>query len=136
MNTQNDNKERLKHWSSILARMHKGLMDFQMQEREQRTGQVLTPGTKLQLLLSDPEFNWLRVLSLLMVKVDDLIFQKEPISEPLVAAARADIRALLIERANEDFNREYDAIKKFVPDVMREVETLKNSLDGSPGLLH
>ncbi len=107
-----------------------------MQEREARTGQTLTPGTKLQLLLGDPEFNWLRVLSLLMVKVDDAIFMKEPITEPLIAELKADIEALLIDRTNEDFTREFDLVKKFVPDVMREIDKLKMTLDGSPGLLH
>jgi hypothetical protein len=125
MPTQTELKETLRDLSSTLARIHKGLMDHQMQERETRTGQSLNPATKLNLLLQDPEFAWLRVLSQLMVLVDDAFFQKEPLTENQIGILKSEANELLVLQTNVDFARNFNAIRMMLPDVIREHEKLK-----------
>lgn len=136
MSSQKEIKNDLKNLSMILARIHKGLMNCQMQSREERTGAALTPAAKLQLLLSDPEFNWLRVLSLLIVKVDDSVFSREEVAASTVTELKEEIKALLIDQTNEEFTREFLAIKNQVPDVLKEIDALTAALSGAPPLLH
>jgi hypothetical protein len=128
MRTQHDLKEELKTLSTRLARIHKGLMDHQMSEREKLTGQSLNPATKLQLLLQDAEFAWLRALSQLMVMVDDGIFQKEPLSEEQVVSLKLEIEKLLFQQTHEEFASHFNTLLPQLPNVQAEYEELKNRL--------
>ena len=84
-----DERERLRELSRGLFRLHGLLMDRERRTYEDRYGPV---GARelLQLLLNDPQFAWLRSLSGLMARVDELVDSDEPV-------AAADARQLFEE---------------------------------------
>jgi hypothetical protein len=120
-------KDYLNDLSRSLARIHKFLMDYQMVQYQNRTGQLLNPATKLNLLLQDPEFAWLRILSQLMVRVDEVFFQKEPIIDDQVSRLNFEVEELLIRKANDVFNIHFDAMIPHIPELLAEHERLKKS---------
>ncbi|HEX4924447.1 MAG TPA: hypothetical protein VFV50_10185 [Bdellovibrionales bacterium] len=125
MQSQHDMKQSLKHLSALLARIHKALMEHQMQQRERRTGETLNPATKLNLLLGDPEFAWLRTLSQLMVLIDDAYFQKEPLTESLITSLRNEVDKLLVQQTNEEFAKTFNSVAPLVPGLQKELGELR-----------
>lgn len=125
MQSQHDLKLSLKHISALLARIHKSLMEYQMQQRELRTGETLNPATKLQLLLGDPEFAWLRTLSQLMVLIDDAYFQKEPLTEARIKQLRGEVDKLLVKQENEEFSRVFNNVAAQIPGLQKELGELR-----------
>jgi hypothetical protein len=128
MHPQPEMRDSLKHISSLLAKIHKGLMDEQMGNRELAAGGLFTPATKLQLLLNDPEFEWLRSLSQLMTLVDDGIFQKDPLTEEQFAGLLVEVKNLLIKYDNKKFADHFLAICRKRPEIMVEHRELSKFL--------
>ncbi len=64
-----------------LLRLHKTLLDAERAEYEGLYGRV-NAGQMLQLLLNDPWFAWLRVLSEFVVQVDEMAEAKQPATNP------------------------------------------------------
>lgn len=120
MQPQQEMRDTLKHISSLMARIHKGLMDEQMSLRELKAGGPFNPATKLQMLLNDPEFEWLRSLSQLMTMVDDGIFQKEPLSVEHYANLVEEVKNLLFRQKNKKFTDTYIATCRARPEIMVE----------------
>jgi len=73
-------KATLSDISRSLIAIHKILMDDMMEEVQRNRERVFVSGEKLNLLLNDPEFQWLRPLSSLIADIDDLVAQKEPLA--------------------------------------------------------
>lgn len=129
MQSQQQMKDTLKHLSSTMARIHKALMDYQMSERELQLGENLMPGTKLQMLLNDPEFQWLRVLSQLMTLVDDGLFQKEPLTLDQVKGLQQQVRDLFIQQTHQAFSEQYRRLSQVIPEIRQYHEQLLQGLD-------
>ncbi len=128
MHPQQEMRDSLKHISALLAKIHKGLMDEQMSAKELAVGSAFSPNTKLQLLLNDPEFEWLRSLSQLMTLVDDGIFQKEPLTEEQFAGLIFEVQNLLIKQTNKKFTDNFLAICRHRPEIMVEHRELAKFL--------
>lgn len=128
MHPQQDMRDSLKHISSLLAKVHKGLMDEQMSNKELAAGAPFSPGTKLQLLLNDPEFDWLRSLSQLMTLVDGGIFQKEPLTEEQFAGLIGEVQNLMVKQTNKKFTDSFLAICRRRPEIMIEHRELAKFL--------
>ena len=62
----------LDHLSRALLRLHKALLDDERVSYERVHGLIRSNGAFLQLVLGDAWFAWLRPLSQLMVKLDEL----------------------------------------------------------------
>lgn len=130
MKPSQEERDQLNHLSKILARIHKGLFEAKMLEREKREGTVLGPGARLQLLIHDEEFAWLRPLSQLMTAVDDVYFQKEPISIEQMSSLKSEIKDLLIEMKKAEFAVPFSGICKTLPGVVLEHGNLVAALRG------
>lgn len=63
-----------------LLRLHKILLDSERRSYEQERGTIATSGQFLQLVLHDDWFAWLRPISQLVVKIDQALDEKEPMS--------------------------------------------------------
>ena len=98
-----------------LLRLHKTLLDAQRVKYEREHGTVASAGKLLELVISDPSFNWLHRISELIVQIDEAMEDKEtPLSSEGFKGFVMRTKALLTPReASEDvFARSYfDALQ-------------------------
>ena len=78
-----DRKIRIKKVRDKFLRFHKVLMDKERINYEREFGS-LTPGQFLELLLGDERFAWLRVLSTLIVRIDEAFDLDDGLSSEMV----------------------------------------------------
>jgi hypothetical protein len=97
-----------------LLRLHKVLLEMERINYEKVHGRV-NSGELLQLVLNHPQFNWLRLLSALVVEIDEALDGDGPVTvsdcEDLISQARL----LLTSPANEDFKTKYQAALQIEP---------------------
>lgn len=65
---------------TALLTLHKVLIDSERVTFEKTMGNIHSPNHFLQLLTSDPWFTWLQPLSSLIVSIDEMLDQKEPLT--------------------------------------------------------
>lgn len=118
MLSQDLTRAQLESLSRSLRRLHKALLDDERQSYERVHGRIASNGAFLQLVLGDPWFAWLRPLSQLMVKLDELDERREPaISEDITAMLTSARTLLTPSEEGEGFGRNYyDALQRS-PDV-------------------
>jgi hypothetical protein len=83
-----DDVARLTQIRHALLRLHKTLLDAQVVRHERVHGRVDSPGKLLQLVISNPAFDWLHRLSELVVQIDQAMEDKE---SPLTAASLSEL---------------------------------------------
>jgi hypothetical protein len=128
MKTMTELKDQLGQISSAMARIHKTIMENEMELRETKSTKPLGPNERLQVLLNDPDFAWLRVLSQLMSTVDEVYFQKEPILVEQVDRLKKSVSELLIQPSEAPFSKKYRSLIPVVPDLMVHHGLLKQAL--------
>ena len=77
MSGQDHMRTHLSNLSRALLRLHKALLDSERVSYERVHGRIETNGAFFQLVLGDAWFAWLRPLSQLMVKIDELSEEEE-----------------------------------------------------------
>ena len=100
-----------------LLELHKALLDAERAKYEHIHGKV-SAGKMLQLAFQDAQFAWLRALSELIVRIDELLVTKEATDsdrENLLATARA---LLTTSGQSTSFAREYDAALQRDPHIV------------------
>ena len=101
-----------------LIDIHKALLDHERARYEKEHGTIQSANEVLNLVINDKEFAWLRVMSGLIVQIDEFISSKEPPKpgegEALLAAARK-----LVTSADDgsDFQRGYHRGLQESPEV-------------------
>jgi hypothetical protein len=102
-----------------LLRLHKALLDDERVSYERVHGWISSNGAFLQLALNDAWFAWLRPLSQLIAKLDELSESDDVSSREAIPALLASAQALLTPtEEGEGFGRNYyDALQKS-PDVV------------------
>ncbi len=65
---------------NALLALHKALIDSERVTFEKTMGAIQSPNHFLQLLTSDPWFTWLQPLSSLIVSMDEMLAQNEPLA--------------------------------------------------------
>jgi hypothetical protein len=84
--------QRLTDLRNGLLRLHKSLLDSERAAYERDVARITSTGQFLNLVLSDPWFNWLHDLSQFVVLVDETLDFKEPATpedgDRLIARAR------------------------------------------------
>lgn len=109
----------LNELSRALLRLHKALLDGERVSYERVHGRIPSNGAFFQLVLGDAWFAWLRPLSQLMARFDELCEEDEDSSRAEIAELIASARTLLTpSEAGEGFARHYyDALQR-EPDVV------------------
>ncbi|NGZ96286.1 MAG: hypothetical protein CV089_09190 [Nitrospira sp. WS110] len=104
-----------------LLRLHKALLDDERVSYERVHGRIPSNGAFLQLALNDAWFAWLRPLSQLIAKLNELSESNDPAPREAIPALLASVRTLLIPtEEGEGFGRQYyDALQRS-PDVVLE----------------
>jgi hypothetical protein len=102
-----DDRNTLKNLSRALRGLHQTLVQVVRREYEREWGAV-GPGQLLQLLTRHPDFDWLHVLSEMMVEIDEML-DREQLSAEDVRAVRDAVAKMLApgESATSGFPERY-----------------------------
>lgn len=119
MPSTNPTRTRLENLSRALLRLHKALLDGERVSYERVHGRIPSNGAFFQLVLGDAWFAWLRPLSQMMARLDELCEEDEDSDRPEIEEVIASTRTLLTpSEAGEGFARHYyDALQRD-PDVV------------------
>ena len=102
-----------------LLRLHKALLDDERVAYERVHGRISSNGELLQLVLNDAWFAWLRPLSQVIAKFDELSEATEPSTSEGISALLISVRTLLTPtEAGEGFGRQYHDALQRSPDVV------------------
>jgi hypothetical protein len=100
-----------------LLHLHKVLLDMERQDYEKASGRVST-GELLQLVINHAGFAWLRIISALVVEIDEVLNGEEPATvsdfEDLISQARL----LFTAPGNEEFKTKYQTALQRDPSVV------------------
>ncbi|HEX7723526.1 MAG TPA: hypothetical protein VF397_15305 [Pyrinomonadaceae bacterium] len=100
-----------------LLRLHKVLLEIERINYEKVHGQVRS-GELLQLVLNHPQFNWLRIMSALVVEIDEALDGDEPATVSDFENLISQTRLLFVSPENEEFKTRYQAALQREPDVV------------------
>ena len=101
-----------------LLRLHKTLLDWERGGYERIHGRQ-TSHDLLNALLNDPQFAWLRPISQLIVRIDELLGEKTPPMRNDVDAVISEVKALTSPKAEGNiYERRYDMVLQEHPDAV------------------
>ncbi len=117
MNTEPENghdtltdetRQKLKHLSKSLLRLHKTLLETTKADYEAKNGVINGSNHYLQLVIDDAHFAWLRKFSSLIALIDEATSIRRPAAEAEAKALLNEVKTLLnFEDADEDFNDKF-----------------------------
>jgi hypothetical protein len=126
-----DYREKIGSISAAMVKIHKLLMENEMELRELALNKTIPPAERLNALLNDPDLAWLREMSRLMAYVDEIYFQKEPILERQLEDIEEKVQALFALQNESEFTYRYRHRLSTIPDLMIEHGHLKVALKKS-----
>jgi hypothetical protein len=101
-----------------LLRLHKTLLDWERGGYERIHGRQ-TSNDLLTALLNDPQFAWLRPISQLIVRIDELLSEKTPPMRNDVDAVISQVKVLTSPNAEGNiYERRYDTVLQEHPDAV------------------
>src|SRR5688572_20040540 len=101
-----------------LLRLHKTLLDWERGGYERIHGRQ-SSNDILTALLNDPQFAWLRPISQLIVRIDELLSEKTPPMRNDVDAVISQVRLLTSPKAEGNiYERRYDTVLQEHPDAV------------------
>ncbi len=102
-----------------LLRLHKVLLEAERASYERGRGSVGGSGEFLQLVINDPWFAWLRPISGLIVRIDELLEPAQEATEEEALAALGQAAALVRPAdGGGEFGRRYREILQRSPDAV------------------
>jgi hypothetical protein len=124
-------RRRMRELRLGLLRLHKALLDAERADYERAYGQA-SGGELLQLVINHEQFAWLRPVSELIVRIDEMLDADEPATAADAEALLAGTRTLLtLSETGNGFGQKYFAAIQQVPDVVlvhREVTRLLSAV--------
>jgi hypothetical protein len=125
-----DLRKRLDDARRALLRVHKSLLDYERAAYERSLGRIRNSGEFLQLVIHDAWFAWLRPLSEVIVRIDELLESDEPSAPAEAQAVLQQLRAMLqADEQGGDFQRHYHAALQDSPDVVLAHRDWKKAAD-------
>jgi hypothetical protein len=108
---------------TALLQLHKALLDAQRIRYERENGRIESRGELLALVLEDASFEWLRVLSALIARLDELAEADNADDKNADAGAEMRgvidrLRTLVRFEGNDGFTGPYREIVEAVPDAL------------------
>ena len=101
-----------------LLQLHKALLDAQRIRYERENGRVESRGELLDLVLRDASFEWLRVLSALIARLDELAEVDDKDVSGELRGVIDRLRTLVRFEGNSGFTDPYREIIEAVPDAL------------------
>jgi hypothetical protein len=112
-----DQRERLRDLSARVVRLHKVLLDRERRMHEERHGPV-PPAEVFRLALHDEGFAWLRLLSALIARIDEIVDGEEPVTLAHGQTLFGETYRLLKSGGRGGFSDKYRAALQESPDVV------------------
>jgi|SRR5215510_1118687 len=100
-----------------LLHLHKMLLELERQDYESRFGRVTT-GELLQLVVNNAQFAWLRIISGLLVEIDEVLNGEEAATSIDFEGLISQVRSLLTSSESEEFKSKYQAALQREPSVV------------------
>ena len=91
-----------------LLHLHKTLLEMERLDFENMFGRVTT-GELLQLVINHAQFGWLRMISTLVVEIDEMLDGEEPATLNDFENLISQTRLLFTSPENEEFKTKYQA---------------------------
>ena len=110
-----------------LLHLHKMLLDMERADFERLFGRV-TSGELLQLVINHAQFAWLRLISALVVQIDEMLSAEEPATVDDVRNVLTQARLLFSSPADEVFREKYQAALQREPAVVMAHSEVTNLL--------
>jgi len=110
-----------------LLRLHKALLKMERIDYEKVFGRV-TAGELLQLVINHAQFGWLRIISALVVEIDEALNGDELATSSDFEALISQARLLLTSPADEEFKTKYQAALQREPSVVMAHSTVMQLL--------
>jgi len=107
--------DKLRH---ALLQLHKTLLDAQRIRYERENGRIESRGELLALVLEDASFEWLRVLSALIARLDELAEADDKDARAEMRGVIERLRTLVRFEGNDGFTGPYREIVDAVPDAL------------------
>jgi hypothetical protein len=107
----------LRELRSKLLHLHKTLLEMERANFERDFGR-LTSGELLQLVINHAQFAWLRLISALVVQIDEVLSADEPATLNDVQDVITQARSLFTSSADEVFRQKYQAALQREPAVV------------------
>jgi len=107
--------DKLRH---ALLQLHKALLDAQRFRYERENGRIESRGELLALVLEDASFEWLRVLSALIARLDELAEADDKDARAEMRGVIERLRTLVRFEGNDGFTGPYREIVDAVPDAL------------------
>jgi hypothetical protein len=129
-----ETRERFTKVRNALLKLHKTLLDYERDAYERTKGPIGNSYAFLELVMNDPWFGWLRLLSALIVQMDALLASKEAIAETEAIALMEESNLLLKpSESGSEFQRKYFAAMQLSPEVVLAHSDFANAF--GPGRL-
>src|SRR5436305_13938709 len=109
-------RTRLQNLHRALLRLHKVLLDDERATYEQPHDRT-NAGKMLQLVISDPQFTWLRRISEIIVQIDELLESDDAGAETAANDLVKNAQTLLTP-GEDEFGRKYQAALQRLPDAV------------------
>ena len=100
-----------------LLHLHQTLLEMERKSFEKAHGRV-NRGELLQLVLNHEQFAWLRIISALVVQIDEMLDADEPASAVDMLNLISAARQLFAESGDEEFQQKYRRALQQEPDVV------------------
>lgn len=117
----------LRELRSKLLHLHKILLDLERTDFERVFGR-LNSGELLQLVINHAQFAWLRLISALIVQIDEMLSAKEPATLNDAENLLAQARLLFTSPADDTFREKYQAALQREPAVVMAHSEVANLL--------
>lgn len=108
---------RLRELSARLTKLHRVLLDRERRRYEDRRGSIPS-GELLHLVMTDPQFAWLRSLSTMIAQIDALVDADDPITEVTFTSVSQGAYRLLRSGGSGEFQLKYRDALQDSPDVV------------------
>src|SRR5260370_5462475 len=111
-NTDSPAREKLLSLRLALLRLHKTLLNMERRDYEREHGHVNT-GELFRLVIDHPQFAWLHNISEFVVRIDETLAAKEPVTAEYTRGAISLARKMFVPAESGDtFQKKYfDAIQ-------------------------
>jgi len=119
--------KRVRDLRLTLLHLHKMLLDMERADFERDFGR-LNSGELLQLVINHAQFAWLRLISALIVQIDEMLSAEEPATASDVENVLAQARSLFISPADDAFRAKYEAALQREPAVVMAHAEVANLL--------
>ena len=123
--------QHLRELRGKLLHLHKTLLDMERKDFERDFGRV-TSGELLQLVINHAQFAWLRMISALVVQIDEMLSAEEPATLNDVKNVLEQARSLFTSSADEVFREKYQAALQREPAVVMAHSEVAKGLGQKP----